>query len=162
MPIKYSLSPRTVVPGDPDSPKKIFASAQYNELVDLNTFARHIQEHGSPFTRDVIIGVLTAAVDCLREQLLEGNKVSFGDLGSFYVTLRSAGVKNAIDFDPRAHIKSVGVNWEPSVYFDDLKNDPNIKWEFTITRKEMTEAKHASKEEANEAIKPPYTDGGLE
>lgn len=122
MPIKYSLSPRAVVPGDPDSLKRIFASAQYNELIDLNTFARHIQEHGSPFTRDVIIGVLTAAVDCLREQLVEGNKVSFGD----------------------------------------LKNDPNLKWEFTITRKEMTEAKHASKEEANEAIKPPYTDGGLE
>ena len=57
MAIKYSLSVRSN-PMNPELPKKIYANAQYNELIDLPALARHIQEHGSPFTRDVIQGVL--------------------------------------------------------------------------------------------------------
>lgn len=151
MAIKYSLS-AAKNPLNPELPKKIYARAQYNELVDLPALARHIQEHGSPFTRDVIQGVLSAAVDCLREQLVSGNKVDFGDLGSFYVSLSSEGVAKAEDFNPRTHVKSVNVNWSPSVYFENLKDDPDLKWEFVITRKEMDEARKLSKEEADKEV----------
>lgn len=151
MAIKYSLSARgnALKPGQP---KKIYASAQYRELIDLPALARHIQEHGSPFTRDVIQGVLSAAVDCLREQLVAGNKVDFGDLGSFYVTLRSEGVDRAEDFNPQLHVKRVEANWAPSAYFANLKDDPALKWEYTITRKEMTEAKKQAREELDEEV----------
>lgn len=155
MAIKYSLSVRSN-PMNPDLPKKIYANAQYNELIDLPALARHIQEHGSPFTRDVIQGVLSAAVDCLREQLVAGNKVDFGDLGSFYVSLRSEGVSKTEDFNPRTHIKSVDVKWSPSVYFENLKDDPDLKWEFAITHKEMAQAKKLSKEEVDKDV----SDGG--
>lgn len=152
MAIKYSLSANPTNPLKPDAGKKIYARAQYNEIIDLPALARHIQEHGSPFTRDVIQGVLSAAVDCLREQLVAGNKVDFGDLGSFYVTLRGEGVDNAEDFNPRLHIKSVEPNWTPSEYFANLKNDPDLRWEYTLTRKEMTEAKKQAKQEATESV----------
>ena len=95
MSLKYSLAARPTVPADKHSDKKVYPMAQYSELVDMNEFARHIQAHGSPFTRDVIIGVLTAAVDCLREQLVAGKKVNFGEMGAFYVSLRSEGVEKA-------------------------------------------------------------------
>lgn len=155
MAIKYSLSARHN-PENPALPKKIYANAQYNELIDLPALARHIQEHGSPFTRDVIQGVLSAAVDCLREQLVAGNKVDFGDLGSFYVSLRSEGVAKAEEFNPRTHVKSVDVKWSPSVYFENLKDDPDLKWEFAITHKEMAQAKKLSKEEVDKDV----SDGG--
>lgn len=150
MAIKYSLSAAPVAPHEKE--KKIYARAQYSEITNLSALARHIQEHGSPFTRDVIMGVLSAAVDCLREQLIMGNKVEFGDLGSFYVTLHGEGVDKAEDFNPRIHIKSVDPRWEPSLYFDNLKDDPNLKWEYTLTRKEMADAKKQAKEEATEAV----------
>lgn len=160
MAIKYSLSVFPVNPTDEKQGKKIFARAQYSEIVDLPMLARHIQEHGSPFTRDVIVGVLTAAVDCLREQLILGNKVDFGDLGSFYVALRSEGVEKAEDFNPHAHIKSVDPHWEPSVYFGNLKDDPALKWEYTLTRKEMAEAKKEAKKEATDSVVPGTTPEG--
>ena len=151
MAIKYSLGAHNSIPADKNSEKKIYPSAQYNELVDINEFARHIQAHGSPFTRDVIIGVLTAAVDCLREQLVAGKKVNFGDLGSFYISLRSVGVDDAEDFDPDIHIRNIYVHWERSKFFADLKGDPDIKWEYTLTHKAMAEAKKQSKQDINVA-----------
>lgn len=151
MPINYSLAAHSVNPSEKDSSRKVFPYAQYNELMDLNDFARHIQAHGSPFTRDVIIGVLTAAVDCLREQLVAGKKVNFGDLGSFYISLRAEGVEEAEDFDPNVHVKSIYVHWERSKFFADLKGDPGIKWEYTLTHKAMAEAKKQAKADATEA-----------
>ena len=152
MAIRYSLSAHPVDPSDEEKGKRVYANAQYGELVDLPTFARHIQEHGSPFTRDVIVGVLMAAVDCLHEQLLAGNKVNFGELGSFYVTLRGKGAERAEDFDPNVHVSSVDVNWDRSKFFDNLKNDKNLEWMFVPTRKELAEAKRATKEEANAGV----------
>lgn len=160
MAIKYSLSARAINPGDAESAKKVFPMAQYSELMDLNNFARHIQAHGSPFTRDVIIGVLTAAVDCLREQLVAGKKVNFGDMGAFYVSLRSEGVENAEDFDPSVHVKHIYVHWERSKFFADLKGDMDLKWEYTLTHKAMAEAKKQQKQEATEAAGGSVSDGG--
>lgn len=151
MSLKYSLAARPTVPADKNSDKKVYPMAQYSELVDMNEFARHIQAHGSPFTRDVIIGVLTAAVDCLREQLVAGKKVNFGEMGAFYVSLRSEGVEKAEDFDPNIHVKSVYVHWERSSFFADLKGDPDLKWEYALTHKAMAEAKKQSKQSITEA-----------
>ena len=151
MAIKYSLSARPINPSDEKSKKLVYPMAQYNELVDLNEFAQHIHDHGSPFTRDVIQGVLTAAVDCLREQLIAGNKVNFGDLGSFHVTLRSDGVERAEDFNPNTHVKSVEVNWNRSKFFENLKDANGLRWEFTPTHKQMDELRKESKELATEA-----------
>ena len=61
------------------------------------------------------------AVDCLREMLLNGYKVQLGDLGAFYVSLTSQGTPTAIDFNPVHHVKSVNVNWEAGVDFENLK-----------------------------------------
>ena len=151
MAIKYSLAAHATNPSENEIEKKVYPYAQYSELVEMNEFARHIQAHGSPFTRDVIIGVLTAAVDCLREQLVAGKKVNFGDLGAFYVSLRSEGVEKAEDFDPSVHVKHIYVHWERSKYFADLKGDPDLKWEYTLTHKEMAAARKQAKAEATEA-----------
>ena len=151
MAIKYSLSVRPSNPSEKNSKKLVYPTAQYAELVDLNLFAQHIHDHGSPFTRDVILGVLMAAVDCLREQLIAGNKVNFGDLGFFHVTLRSDGVERAEDFNPEIHVKSVEATWTRSKFFDNLKDANGLRWEFMPTHKQMAEFRKESKELATEA-----------
>ncbi|MBQ9559993.1 MAG: DNA-binding protein [Bacteroidaceae bacterium] len=145
--INYSLSARSVNPGNTESEKKIFANAQVHEVLDLQQFARHISQHGSPYTRDVIVGVVTAVVDCLREELLDGNKVSLGDLGSFYVTFSGEGVDKADDYNPQTCIKKVNIRWDAGRNFADLKQEATFN--LVSTRKQQQIDRKAEKEALN-------------
>ena len=51
--------------------------------MDINRFAEHIASHGCVYKRADIVAILTMAVDCMREQLLGGQKIQLGDLGGF-------------------------------------------------------------------------------
>lgn len=120
--LDYSVSPR-VNPMEQDLPPRYYASAQTNKIVNLDQFAKHISNHGSVYKRADIAAVLTMAVDCLREMLLDGIKVQLGDLGSFYVAFSSKGAISANEFNPDYNIKSVNVNWERGQSFRNLKSD---------------------------------------
>ena len=118
--LDYSVSGR-VNPKEKDTPPRFYASHQTNKVVSLDEFSRHIASHGCVYKRADIAAVLTMAVDCLREMLLNGYKVELGDLGNFYVSLNSQGTATAKDFDPDDHIKAVNVNWERGLEFLNLK-----------------------------------------
>ena len=148
--INYSLSARMVNPGDAESEKKIHANAQVHEILDLPKFAKHISQHGSPYTRDVIVGVITAAVDCLREQLLDGNKVSLGELGSFYVTLTGKGADCAEEYNPQTNITKVNVRWEAGAPFKNLKQE--AEFNLVSTREAQAAARKAEKQALNDEI----------
>ena len=81
--INYSIVMRGN-PTDKTVAKKAYASAQYSEVMDINRFAEHIASHGCVYKRSDIVAILTMSVDCMREQLLAGQKIQLGDLGSFY------------------------------------------------------------------------------
>lgn len=78
--VNYSIVMRSN-PMDADAAKKAYASAQYSEVMDINRFAEHIASHGCVYKRADIVAILTMAVDCMREQLLGGQKIQLGDLG---------------------------------------------------------------------------------
>ena len=120
--LDYSVSAR-YNPMEKNEPAKYYASAQTNSVMNLNQFAKHIATHGSVYRRADIAAVLTMAVDCLREMLLNGTKVQLGDLGNFYVTCSSEGALTANEFNPDIHIKKVNVNWERGIDFLNLKED---------------------------------------
>ena len=120
--LDYSVSARNN-PIEKNEPAKYYASAQTNSVMNLNQFAKHIATHGSVYRRADIAAVLTMAVDCLREMLLNGTKVQLGDLGNFYVTFSSEGALTANEFNPDIHIKKVNVNWERGIDFLNLKED---------------------------------------
>ena len=120
--LDYSVSSRRN-PMDKDAAPRFYASAQCNKVVSLDEFAKHIASHGSVYKRADIGAVLTMAVDCLREMLLNGYKVGLGDLGSFYVSLSSEGTATPNDFNPAIHIKSVNVIWERGTDFNNLKDE---------------------------------------
>ena len=120
--LDYSVSAR-YNPMEKNEPAKYYASAQTNSVMNLDQFAKHIATHGSVYRRADIAAVLTMAVDCLREMLLNGTKVQLGDLGNFYVTFSSEGALTANEFNPDIHIKKVNVNWERGIDFLNLKED---------------------------------------
>ena len=81
-------------------------AAYYAKAVSLETLsqrdmARHISSHGSPYTVDVVMGVLEAYRNCLIEQLLESKKVKVDGLGTFYVTIanKEGGEKDITKFN---------------------------------------------------------------
>jgi len=122
MPLNYSISAHPN-PMEKNDPPRYYAFAQSNAVMNLDQFAKHIATHGCVYKRADIAAVLTMAVDCLREMLLNGTKVQLGDLGSFYISFSSEGAITAEEFNPVIHIKSVNVNWERGNDFLDLKED---------------------------------------
>ena len=43
--------------------------------VGLNEMAEHIMKHGTVYTEDVVIGVITKLKNCIQEMLADGYKV---------------------------------------------------------------------------------------
>ena len=102
--------------------QKAFAIAQYSDVMTIEKFARHISSHGSVYSRADISAILYLAVDCLREQLLDGKKIRLGDLGDFYVNLTSKGAETPEKFTSQ-NITDVNVMWTPGVEFKNLLGD---------------------------------------
>ena len=88
------------------------------------------------YSRADISAVLYMAVDCMREQLLEGKKIQLGDLGDFYVSLSSRGAEEANDFTAQ-NITDVKVLWEPGADFKTLTADA----EFNLVASRAAQAK---------------------
>ena len=127
--IKYSINIKSTKPGtkkDAISETKAYCTAQVNEILNLDTFSAHVANHHSPFSKGTIKGVLSDAVECLREQMLAGNKVKLGDLGEFRVGLSSKGAKTTEDFNT-SYIDRVNVRWTPSLNFKNLRQEATFQ-----------------------------------
>lgn len=130
--VDYSVTGRPN-PQEKNDPHKYYASPQVSDNVSMDEFCKHIASHGSVYSRADVQSVLSQAVDCLREMLLDGKQISLGDLGSFRIGLRSTGAITAEDFNPSTHIKSVHVNWTPGAQFRNLKGD--VTWNLVANRR---------------------------
>ena len=130
--IDYSVSARPN-PREKNTPPRYYASPQVSDNVSMNEFCRHIASHGSVYSRADVQSVLSQAVDCLREMLLDGKQVSLGDLGSFRIGLSSMGTATPEDFNPLHHIKSVHVNWSPGIEFLTLQG--STEWNLVANRR---------------------------
>ena len=99
-----------------------YAIAQYADVMTIEKFAKHIATHGCVYSRADISAILYMAVDCMREQLLEGKKIRLGDLGDFSIALTSKGAESAEKFSAQ-NITDVRVQWEPGAEFKTLLSD---------------------------------------
>lgn len=66
-----------------------YAYPVVNETYDLDKLAEHMSSHNTPFSKGAIKGMLTDAVNCIRELILQGIAVKINDLAIF-----SLGIKN--------------------------------------------------------------------
>lgn len=106
-------------PFDETAAPKAYAKAQMRELMTFKKFARHLAAHGSGYSKGTVQGVISDLCSCIVEQLLNGNKVQLGELGSFWVSLSSEGAESMEKFTAN-NIRSVNIIFTPGEEFDNL------------------------------------------
>ena len=94
---------------------KWYARLKSVETMSMTKLAKHISEHGSVFTEDVVEGVMKKFKTCLLEMLLESKKVKVGGLGTFYLTCecQKGGADKEEDFNVNQHLKALHIRFLP-------------------------------------------------
>ena len=83
------------------------------ETLNTRKLSRHISEHGSIYTQDVVFGVLEKFRSCLIEMLLESKKVKIDGLGTFYTTIESQGAETKEKYNVLSDIKALHIRFLP-------------------------------------------------
>ena len=87
--LKYRKIQRTPQTGENAGKKKWYATAVTDREMSFEDFVSHISDHGSPYSRGCIHGVLMDALDHLQELILDGKSVRLGELGLFSMGMTS-------------------------------------------------------------------------
>lgn len=87
---------------------KWYAFPVVEETMDLAGLAKHMEEHNTGFTEAMCLGMMTAMVKCIKEQLLAGKNVKIDNLAIFSVGIRNKeGAKTEAEFTAANNIASV-------------------------------------------------------
>lgn len=62
---------------------KWYAYPVVEETMDLAALAKHMEEHNTGFSEAMCLGMMTAMVKCIKEQLLAGKNVKIDNLAIF-------------------------------------------------------------------------------
>ena len=100
---------------------KWYARLKSIETLSLTKLAKHISEHGSVFTQDVVEGVMVKFRNCLLEMLLESKKVKIAGLGTFYLTgeCTKGGADKEEDFNVNQHLAALHIRFLPDQTAED-------------------------------------------
>jgi predicted histone-like DNA-binding protein len=100
---------------------KWYARLKSIETLSLTRLAKHIAEHGSVFTEDVVEGVLKKFKTCLIEMLLDSKKVKIAGLGTFYLTAEctKGGADKEEDFNVNQHLTALHIRFLPDQTAED-------------------------------------------
>ena len=91
--------------------KKTYGKIIYRGTLSLNDMAEHIMKHGTVYTEDVVIGVITKLKSCMQEMLADGYKVKLDGIGTLYPVLTSEGVTDASKYSAQENVTRVGVSF---------------------------------------------------
>ena len=89
--------------------QKTYGKIIYRGTLNLADMAEHIMKHGTVYTEDVVIGVITKMKTCMQEMLADGYKVKLDGIGTLYPKVTSKGVADAKDFSAQDDITRVGI-----------------------------------------------------
>lgn len=102
-----------------DETPKAYAKNQVSEIWSLEKFAKHISDHNGVYSRGTVKGVISDMCECLVEQLLNGNKIQLGELGTFGISISSEGAESIEKFTSK-NIKAVNILFSPGADFENL------------------------------------------
>lgn len=103
----------------PKEGPKAYAKNQVNEIWSIGKFAKHIADHNGVYSRGTVKGVLSDMCECLVEQLLNGNKIQLGELGTFGISISSEPTDSLDKFSAK-NIKAVNILFTPGEDFENL------------------------------------------
>ena len=93
---------------------KWYGRVSTTKTMTYQELCRHMSEHNSVYGEDVCLGVANKLQNCMLEQLLEGKKVQFGELGVFYLSVKSTGADKEEDFNLGVNIQGLYLCFAPS------------------------------------------------
>ena len=123
---------------------KAYAKAQVKEVMTFRQFVAHIAEHGG-HKRGQVKGVISDMCECMVEQLLNGNKIMLGELGTFYISISSVGAESVEKFTSK-NIKAVNILFAPGADFENLIG----RAEFNLVPSRVAQAATLKAEKAGE------------
>ena len=132
-------------PAKPEAPEKAYAKNQVSEIWTLEKFAKHIADHNGVYSRGTVKGVISDMCECLVEQLLNGNKIQLGELGTFGISISSVGADSLDKFTSK-NIKAVNILFAPGVDFENLIG----RAEFNLVASRSAQAATLKAEKAGE------------
>lgn len=93
---------------------KFYGRVVATKTMSYQELCKHMSEHNSVYGEDVCSGVAIKLENCILEQLLEGKKVQFGELGTFYLAAKSEGAETEEKFTVASNIKGLYLRFAPS------------------------------------------------
>jgi predicted histone-like DNA-binding protein len=130
---------------------KYYARLKSIETMNISKMAKHISEHGSVFTEDVVEGVMKKFKSCLIEMLLESKKVKVNGLGTFYLTCecQKGGADKEEDFNVKENLKALHIRFLP-----DQTAEENLSSREFIKKAEFYNIKNLLNTGSGDAITP--------
>ena len=94
---------------------KYYGRIVHTETLNTRKLARHIADHGSVYTQDVVEGVLAKAEACIVEMLLESKKIKLEGLGTFYLMAenKKGGAESIDKFNPKTSFAGLHIRFLP-------------------------------------------------
>ena len=89
--------------------QKTYGKIIYRGTLNLADMAEHIMKHGTVYTEDVVIGVMTKMKTCMQEMLADGYKVKLDGIGTLYPVVTSKGATDATQFSAQDDITRIGI-----------------------------------------------------
>ena len=112
MPVFIKVSQNKIK--DSKSFGKWYGRVATTKTMTYQELCKHMSEHNSVYGEDVCLGVANKLQNCMLEQLLEGKKVQFGELGVFYLSVKSTGADKETDFNLGVNIQGLYLCFAPS------------------------------------------------
>ena len=112
MPVFIKVSQNKIT--DSKSYGKWYGRVVSSKTMTYQELCKHMSEHNSVYGEDVCLGVANKLQNCMLEQLLEGKKVQFGELGVFYLSVKSSGSAEEKDFNLGVNINGLYLCFAPS------------------------------------------------
>ena len=85
-----------------------YARPVIEETFNIETLAKHMANHNTPYSAGVIKGVLADMISCIKELILDGKNVKLDDLAIFSVGIVSKkGATSAAEFSLADNVKGL-------------------------------------------------------
>ena len=136
---------------------KFYGRIVHTETLNTRKLAKHIAEHGSVFTQDVVEGVLTKAEACIVEMLLESKRVKLEGLGTFYLMAenKKGGAPSLDKFNPKGTFSGLHIRFLP-----DSSSDTQLNSKDVLAKATFMWAEDLKREKAEARPTSPSNGGG--
>ena len=136
---------------------KYYGRIVHTETLNTRKLARHIADHGSVYTQDVVEGVLTKAEACIVEMLLESKKIKLEGLGTFYLMAenKKGGAVSIDKFNPKTSFKGLHIRFLP-----DQGDDAGLNSKDVLAKATFMWAEDLKRESAASRPENPTGDDG--